>query len=770
MPTPIPTPLRFLLSGLAWRKYIDGPDHLLGPYSYSEQGYIEAMIIASAYSACLYNKEQALDIAALDNIHQLSLHRVGSTNYDQEPNGTPRSIRQSRSMSFILRRNNSSRAGYIELLRLLKNNERPSGKFRLFIYDRYSPTSQGAELTAQRLRDPEYTSEQWADYLLTHEVCYSSDNTTYSATHVMEDLLVKLHAESFFANTDQKRSRTVATFCQDGARAHPYLDGNGRSFCMLLPDILSVRSGLDIGLYRDVNHIANFAIAEVVAEMTLARDYAQAALDGSLPGCFTEYYVEPAQQIIALQKLCRKAAKQMATILGTFEKVVVAAYYNDVAYLRELRADELATLSVEDEATIIATLDQHDSFSVLKKLIRYGVLPATTLQSQRKQMQIVERTRKRQALTHDEIASLSPARKQRVAALYIEQGNRAEFETLLRFKSELNLEALLIAAVRHNKTAMTCRLLSAGANPSVKFRGQPLLTTALFNQNDALITQFKGQMCPQIFNVLFISSNKCCNRFLKRWLLSSCSKAAVTALSNLRGADGHSVLYHFYRQINRSGILGLQAYGLRLNLDEYSDLVTWLQGRHQPNKTDREMLLNRMRDTLLIVTNGQLPIERALAEGNGDSIEAMLTVFELCGEPVTPHRRHAQVVLTKLAYSQTDEGEGRVAITYQDLRIFTQAIRADPSSVGVLSRLPPSMLFSVGLMKPHPVITVAERLASALPGALSQPVKACDLQALYDAFSDNPLANISCCEALTRFHLLLGSCDEVTPRMVAPAC
>ncbi len=67
------------------------------------------------------------------------------------------------------------------------------------------------------------------------------------------------------ARDDKEKLIAIATLCQRCARLHPFLDGNGRLFCMMLPYLLCLANGFPLPLFtEDPKRIVGYRVSTLV--------------------------------------------------------------------------------------------------------------------------------------------------------------------------------------------------------------------------------------------------------------------------------------------------------------------------------------------------------------------------------------------------------------------------------------------------------------------------------------------------------------------------
>lgn len=312
----------YLKTGEFWRLVIDGPKQAVGPLGFTEKNYTTALIQAARFALTLLNKK--IDYNDLQALHQIALQNVRGTNYGKTTDsGIDNSQRDLGCVSFVLNSANSSLAGFQGLLYDVAKKEHGYGILVLTSAAELSKT-----LSASNKALGKITAKQWR-FPLKAEWCYlchdnlkglSPSQLNVLAQFTIQALRKKtLRLELFTTNEKHyevdlqealdryhktihstkkatgKSKRlikltAIAKLCREGARIHPFLDGNGRIFCMLLPYLLCMQQGFSVPLMRDVNLIGNHAITEIVKEIEVGIERTEQLMLGHLPLGFAAHY------------------------------------------------------------------------------------------------------------------------------------------------------------------------------------------------------------------------------------------------------------------------------------------------------------------------------------------------------------------------------------------------------------------------------------------------------------------------------------------------
>ncbi|MDF1654017.1 MAG: Fic family protein [Coxiellaceae bacterium] len=269
-----------LQSGETWRYFVDGPHQLSGRHSYTENGYLCALMNCFTRLADFAGKER-LTVGDLGELHRLSVEGVSGTAYDADTAfGAYRCRAMNSTMTFGLYSFNSSKAGYIDLINKIRDGSF-GGQFLL----RPSPNEGFYSIGNDFLHSKtDVEIDDIAEKLMTkfHAVLLQMPPVKVDIELAvnLQLLLDRYYIEIESADTEVEKLTAIARFCQDAARLHPYRDGNGRVFCMLAPYLLCMQNGMMPPMMDDVNVFGNYSIEEIVAAMKLGIKRSQSIRSG----------------------------------------------------------------------------------------------------------------------------------------------------------------------------------------------------------------------------------------------------------------------------------------------------------------------------------------------------------------------------------------------------------------------------------------------------------------------------------------------------------
>ncbi|MDF1654018.1 MAG: Fic family protein [Coxiellaceae bacterium] len=261
-----------LRSGEAWRYFVDGPHQKLGRLKYHEKGYLPALMHNLVDLPRLVDRR--LTVSDLNALHHGSIAKVGDTLYQDASKAkedAPGSCRKKFSeIAFGLTADNCSQTGLFDLLQNMRDNPGKQNILHLLS----TPTSPATEYIPSpalsgkpddELRDMAQTlfdQVQAKQVYLKLEAPLPRRDDDISER--LQALLDRYYEASQSAESELDKLTTIAEFCREAAQLHPYLDGNGRMFCMQIPYLLCMQNDLPIPMMDQVNKFACFSIDEIV--------------------------------------------------------------------------------------------------------------------------------------------------------------------------------------------------------------------------------------------------------------------------------------------------------------------------------------------------------------------------------------------------------------------------------------------------------------------------------------------------------------------------
>lgn len=586
-PSDVPTPLRIIMMGQAWRKAVDGAHHKGGRTLYGESNYSVAMLRAMAFGAQFYHPDYVLTPDDLEAIHRETVRGVGGTNYDRD-NEARRGIREGDcSMRFDLAPHNSSQAGFVELFETLlaTKHRNDIGHFYLEIIDAAgnSRALTFKEVEAARAKN---SLAQLADQCLHQQVIFHTHNYDHRTRHYQDPRkLLQVLLDNYYrdisavADNPHEQCKVIATFCRSAAQLHPYLDANGRSFCMMLPDILCQQQGLPVGLFREVNVFGNFSIDEIADEMLKAMERTDNLIQGLPLDYLSSYFVETHKDLIAYELESHLAAETMAEHMGPFELLMVAAHYDGLSGGKELSIPDLTD---EQKTAIRKELIDNSSTAVAHALIAGGLFSEDDFSAEWANMQFVSAAKHGPLPTEDSDA-VSPDARFQAAMHCVRNGAVEQLEKLLPFPDGLDINrhnsegsSLLAEAVRYNQIACVDFLLTQGADPKTTFRGEPLSVIAAHNQSEVLFEKFSAvtPFVPDTFMPLF-DTNKRDIRFFLEGIIKANPDRILPIIADLK-KDGLSLLLTAFKNGDIALIDHIFQDPITLSDGEYCHLTDWI--------------------------------------------------------------------------------------------------------------------------------------------------------------------------------------------------
>jgi ankyrin repeat protein len=314
----------FIKCGEFWRLVIDGPKQRQGRIGFEETHYTESLIQAAHFASKLVEKK--IEVDDLFHLHTMALKDVAHTNYKETTTGSAGLNYGTRTeMCFGLRSHNSSTAGMVELLKDIRDRHcgycikvqlrscwLASGlsehyhSIKVTPHSIWTPTDilnhyhlgHQVIIDQESLQDFTDVNIQSLAKILTEyaaPILFTRNHSSYKSD--LAQAIATYHEKIASASTQETadeirhaKLRAIAWLCREGARIHPFSDGNGRVFCMLLPYLLCLQQGFPIPLLRDPNLIGNHALNEIVTEMQAGFLRTEQLLSGKLPIAFPARY------------------------------------------------------------------------------------------------------------------------------------------------------------------------------------------------------------------------------------------------------------------------------------------------------------------------------------------------------------------------------------------------------------------------------------------------------------------------------------------------
>ncbi|MDF1761469.1 MAG: Fic family protein [Coxiellaceae bacterium] len=264
-----------LQSGEAWRYFVDGPHQAVGRLKYHETGYLPALMHSLVTLPHLVDKRLTVD--DLNVLHEHVIGSVGGTLYQDGAKAredVPGSCRKKFSeIGFGLSTQNCSQAGLFELLKNMRDNTEksnivhvlssPTASAKSYIMPAALSSNSDSEL--QRMAEELYAELQdSAVYLKLEAPLPRSDE---DVPRLLQNLLDTYYTAIDVATSVGDKITAIAILCREAAQLHPYVDGNGRMFCMQLPYLLCMQNGFPMPMMDQVNKFGCYSVEEIVVAM-----------------------------------------------------------------------------------------------------------------------------------------------------------------------------------------------------------------------------------------------------------------------------------------------------------------------------------------------------------------------------------------------------------------------------------------------------------------------------------------------------------------------
>ncbi|MDF1795541.1 MAG: Fic family protein [Coxiellaceae bacterium] len=277
-----------LQSGEAWRYFIDGPDQKSGRLNYQEGGYLNALMHALVTLPSLADKRLAVD--DLNALHARAMTKVTGTAYqseDKAQHDVPgRCRKQYSDIGFGLTTENSSMTGLIEFLQNMRDLDDSRHILHVHQSPPLPPLDRITNISLSNLPDDALKmvaqtlyngiENQTLHLALEAPLPRSDEDIPQRLQAVLDQYYAAIETEK----SDDDKLVAIATCCRQAAQLHPYVDGNGRLFCMLLPYLLCMQNDFVMPMMDQVNHFGCFSVAEIVSSIKHGMQKTQQLLSG----------------------------------------------------------------------------------------------------------------------------------------------------------------------------------------------------------------------------------------------------------------------------------------------------------------------------------------------------------------------------------------------------------------------------------------------------------------------------------------------------------
>ncbi|MDF1759522.1 MAG: Fic family protein [Coxiellaceae bacterium] len=276
-------------SGEVWRYFVAGPSQKQGRLGSSEGGYFRALLDTLVNNIDLISKP-TLDIDDFHRLHAQSLLKVTNTNYRKRTDPkyitdlsdtfiNPAKCRSVDSqIEFPLTEANTSLAGLQQLLAQLAAGD---NTFHLSVTTQARPPLVINSETIKQSGCIDKCLELFGvdefqqvvdrgclDFSSLRISYIRPQNDAVLPATQFERLIAEYNKELARAGDDSEAILVaIARFCNKATQLQPYLDGNGRIFCMLAPYMLCMQNNMLPPLMKDSSMFRGHAVAEIVAEM-----------------------------------------------------------------------------------------------------------------------------------------------------------------------------------------------------------------------------------------------------------------------------------------------------------------------------------------------------------------------------------------------------------------------------------------------------------------------------------------------------------------------
>ncbi len=240
----------------AWRFFIDGRHQETGEswvhYEIRESGYLLAMSSAFGKMLDYICSSTQLSLSVIKTLHFIALSNIHDTNYSRYGSMDNSDFNNIFNFGVNLRVAVVSKEGLFEILNRIKNGNPLLGIEYSFV----SGFSRSGVTTTHRLirHDNIYKHEDL--YVLAEEIKGATHIRTCRSIGEDENLEVYLKTANLFFNQlidsfnssiqdiaqPENKLKHIVEFITECEQSHPYIDGNGRTFCTLLLNFLLIKS------------------------------------------------------------------------------------------------------------------------------------------------------------------------------------------------------------------------------------------------------------------------------------------------------------------------------------------------------------------------------------------------------------------------------------------------------------------------------------------------------------------------------------------------
>ncbi len=276
-----------------WRLFIDGYRQCYGQKCFDqgsdfhpgEAGYIDSMCVA--FEMAMQYLDQPITIEFIQYCHQISTSGVDVSYRDRRGNVYDKLFRKEaiccRNFQYA---HTATRQGLLELFDRISDQVKTTGRSHYGII----PQSEwdAHNVNAEKYAESITAMQPQQKLALVNEILQDTANpfllvqfSPSSAVSISETL--RFYIERYYvnqckANTAYEKINNIVRFIQDCEQLHPFLDGNCRTFCMLLLNYLLLQCDLGAAILYDPNRFDGFSQSELQQEVVRGQRVANALL------------------------------------------------------------------------------------------------------------------------------------------------------------------------------------------------------------------------------------------------------------------------------------------------------------------------------------------------------------------------------------------------------------------------------------------------------------------------------------------------------------
>lgn len=490
--------LDILNTGEYWRYLIGARHQARGRIGYAEKNYIQALL----NGVCLMSEwmGQRLTVHSIKELHATVMHLVSDTPHST---GELSSFEcRACDVAFGLTVHTASEEGLRHFIHRLRG---PNCSFLLLM----TAVSTGTEhyLTSENI-DEKLMAEGEAGLVLKlqelnskFQTTHFEDNDSVSIERILDNLLVIYYEKIGACVTSEEKLRAIVEFCQQAIQLHPFRDGNGRLFCMLIPQFLCLQNNFPLSLMAEVNMFAAHTIEQIIEGVASGFFNTEILLKGGMPDKFPDYFDESAVDIFSYRQAVKAASNNIAKKCDIETQILNACRYDDVSLLEELLL-ERRSLDGLINVLIMEVIEKYSSVSCYEFLREREFFPLEDLSPYCAAIYFVRHHEQEKLVAILEAISVEELKVIFIEACSLDYAPVLTilYENILRAGLGLDFcdhkgRSPLSESLRFNHQEIALWLMRIGANSSGLYKDHPFDLLALNNRNLILLQALNLSHC-----------------------------------------------------------------------------------------------------------------------------------------------------------------------------------------------------------------------------------------------------------------------------------